>query len=134
MNFVRTVEWFIPGNNRIILGGDFNIPDALIGSGLAPEYDLIISNGFTDSYSAYNACADNHCCHAEDSANTGCTYAVEGNPYAFNLFTHEPEDPVRIDYIFLKNVSDIIGSEVIFNLNPFWVSDHSAVLTKIALP
>ena len=30
MNFVKTVEWFIPGRSPIILGGDFNIPDAVI--------------------------------------------------------------------------------------------------------
>jgi len=32
-------------------------------------------------------------------------FAVEGNPYAFNLFTGEREEIVRIDYIFLKNVA-----------------------------
>jgi maltose 6'-phosphate phosphatase len=132
MNFVKTVEWFIPGSNPIILGGDFNIPDALIGSGSAPEYDLIVRNGFTDSYAATHTCVN--CCQVTNSSTTGCTFAVDDNPYAFNLFTHEPEDPVRIDYIFLKNVSKILSSEVIFNLDPSWVSDHSAVLTKIALP
>jgi maltose 6'-phosphate phosphatase len=135
INFVRTVEWFIPGSNRIILGGDFNIPDALIGSGFAPEYDLIVSKGFTDSYSAFNTgCDNNRCCDMNKSAISGCTFAVDDNPYAFNLFTHKPEEPVRIDYIFLKNVSEILSSEVIFNFDPSWVSDHSAVLTKIALP
>jgi maltose 6'-phosphate phosphatase len=134
INFVKTVEWFIPGSNRIILGGDFNIPDALIGSRFAPEYDLIVSNGFTDSYAAFHGCDHNQCCDADFSAISGCTYAVAGNPYAFNLFTHEPEEPVRIDYIFLKNVSKILSSEVIFNSDPSWVSDHSPVLTKIALP
>jgi maltose 6'-phosphate phosphatase len=134
INFVRSVEWFIPGSHRIILGGDFNIPDALIGSGFAPEYDLIVSKGFTDSYAAYNKCVDNQCCDPDFSATTGCTYAVGDNPYAFNLFTGEREETIRIDYIFLKNVSEIISSEVIFNLDPSWVSDHSAVLTKIALP
>ena len=132
INFVKTTEWFIPGGNPIILGGDFNIPDAFIGSGSAPEYDLIISKGFADSYSIKHGCID--CCDIDDSTATGCTYAVEGNRYAFNLFTGEREETVRIDYIFLKNVSAIISSEVIFNLDPSWVSDHSAVLTKIALP
>ena len=135
MNFVRIVEWLIPGRNPIILGGDFNIRDEDIGTVFAPEYDLIIRKGFIDSYAAYNECVDNRCCDPESSATTGCTYAVVGNPYAFNLFTGEPEDTVRIDYIFLKNVSEIISSEVIFNPDPsWWVSDHSAVLTKIALP
>jgi len=132
INFVKTVEWFIPGSNPIILGGDFNIPDTLIGSGFAPEYDLIVSKGFTDSYSITHTCF--RCCDIYDSAKTGCTFAVDDNPYAVNLFTGEREETVRIDYIFLKNVSKIISSEVIFNLDPSWVSDHSAVLTKIALP
>jgi maltose 6'-phosphate phosphatase len=134
INFVKTVEWFIPGSNRIILGGDFNIPDVLIGSGFAPEYDLIVSNGFIDSYSAYNECAGNQCCDADYSAITGCTFAVEDNPYAFNLFTGEREESVRIDYIFVKNVSQVLGSQVFLNLEPFWASDHSALLTKILLP
>lgn len=132
INFVRSVEWFIPGSNPIILGGDFNIPDALIGSGFAPEYDLIIRKGFTDSYSITHVCLS--CCDIYNSAATGCTFAVDDNPYAVNLFTGEREETVRIDYIFLKNVSEIISSEVIFNSDPSWVSDHSAVLTKIALP
>jgi len=134
INFVKTVEWLIPGSNPIILGGDFNIPDALIGTGFAPEYDLITGNGFIDSYAAYNECVGNQCCDADDSVITGCTFAVEGNPYAFNLFTGEREEIVRIDYIFLKNGCKIQNSGVIFNLNPFWVSDHSALLTKILLP
>jgi maltose 6'-phosphate phosphatase len=132
INFVKTVEWFIPGSNSIILGGDFNIPDAFIGSRFAPEYDLIVSKGFADSYSIEHGCT--HCCKIGDLAAIGCTYAVAGNPYAFNLFTGEREETVRIDYIFLKNVSGIISSEVIFNSDPSWVSDHSALLTKIALP
>ena len=83
INFVKTVEWFIPGSNPIILGGDFNVPDALIGSGSAPEYDLITRNGFIDSYAAYNnGCVNNRCCDRINSVTTGCTYAVVGNPYA----------------------------------------------------
>jgi maltose 6'-phosphate phosphatase len=132
MSFVRTVEWLIPGSNPIILGGDFNIPDALIESGNAPEYDLIINKGFTDSYSIKQGCIQ--CCEMIDSAESGCTYAVKDNPYAFDLFTGEREEAVRIDYVFLKNVSEVITSEVIFNFGPLWVSDHSAVVTKIALP
>jgi len=128
------VEWFIPGSNRIILGGDFNIPDVLIGSGFAPEYDLIVSNGFTDSYAAYNECAGSQCCDTDYSTITGCTFAVEDNPYAFNLFTGEREEIVRIDYIFVKNVSQVLSSEVFLNREPFWASDHSALLTKILLP
>jgi endonuclease/exonuclease/phosphatase family metal-dependent hydrolase len=94
------------------------------------------TKGFTDSYAAYNynRCFENKCCEADFSAITGCTFAVEDNPYAINFFTGEPEESVRIDYIFLKNVSQVLSSEVVFNLKPFWVSDHSALLTKILLP
>ena len=134
MKFIKNVEALIPGSNSIILGGDFNIVDALIGTELAPEYELITSNGFTDSYAYYYACDNNRCCDARDSFATGCTFAVEDNPYAFNFFTGQPEETVRIDYIFLKNGPQVLDSKVVFNPNPDWVSDHSAVLTKIALP
>ena len=132
MKFIQTVEMFTLGTNPIILGGDFNIVDALIGSEFAPEYDLIISKGFTDSYAATNECVN--CCQVENSSATGCTFAVQGNPYAINLFSGESEESVRIDYIFVKDVSQVQSSEVVLNQDPLWVSDHSALLTKIGLP
>jgi endonuclease/exonuclease/phosphatase family metal-dependent hydrolase len=61
-------------------------------------------------------------------------YDLIVSPYAFNLFTGEREESVRIDYIFVKNVSQVLGSQVFLNLEPFWASDHSALLTKIVLP
>jgi len=132
MNFVKTVEWLIPGSSPIILGGDFNIIDTLIGTGFAPEYDLITGRGFIDSYATTNTCVN--CCQVENSSTTGCTFAVEGNPYGINLFTGDPEESVRIDYIFVKKVSQVLSSEVFLNQGPLWVSDHSALLTKIHLP
>ena len=135
IDFVKTVEWLIPGSNPIILGGDFNIPDALVKTGFAPEYDLITGNGFTDSYASYSdECVDAQCCDINDSAATGCTFAVVGNPYANNLFTGEPEVSVRIDYIFVKKVSQLLSSEVFLNQETFWVSDHSTLITRILLP
>jgi maltose 6'-phosphate phosphatase len=131
MRFIQTVEMFTLGTNPIILGGDFNIADALIWSDLAPEYDLIVSKGFIDSYAMANNCV--YCCQMANSGETGCTFGVQGNPYATNLFTGEPEDSVRIDYIFLKNVPRVESSEVFLNQDPDWVSDHSALLTKILL-
>jgi len=128
LDFVDTVEWLIPGRNPVILGGDFNVPDALISTGLAPEYNLIIGEGFVDSYAYVNNCI--RCC---SESNQGCTYGVDDNPYAFNPFTGEREETVRIDYIFTKDVNQIISSEVIFNEYPNWVSDHSAVFTKLRL-
>jgi maltose 6'-phosphate phosphatase len=132
MKFIRTVETLIPGRNPIILGGDFNIVDELIWSDFAPEYDLIASNGFIDSYGAMHTCVN--CCQVLNSSATGCTFAVEGNPYAINLFTGEPEESARIDYIFVKNILQVLSSEVVLNQEPLWVSDHSALLTKILLP
>ncbi|MBW2093169.1 MAG: endonuclease/exonuclease/phosphatase family protein [Deltaproteobacteria bacterium] len=111
----------------MILGGDFN---AEYGS---EEYNRIVSeHGFTDTYAQLN-CPD--CCSQVDP--TGCTYAVPCNvvpcnPYAVNPFTGLPEEPKRIDYIFVKNVEETVSSEVVFNEAP-WVSDHSAVLTKVRL-
>jgi maltose 6'-phosphate phosphatase len=132
MKFIQTMEMFTWGTNPIILGGDFNIADELIWSEFAPEYDLIISNGFIDSYGAIHTCVN--CCQVDYSSTTGCTFAVQGNPYAINLFTGEPEESVRIDYIFVKNVLQVLSSEVFLNQEPLWVSDHSALLTKILLP
>jgi maltose 6'-phosphate phosphatase len=127
LDFIRNVEKLIPGSNPIILGGDFNIADELInGDDLAREYDLIIDSGFVDSYGAVNGCTN--CC---GSVENSCTYGVDDNPYAFNLFTHQREETVRIDYIFLKGNYDILSSEVVFTGPNDWVSDHSALLTKV---
>lgn len=127
LNFIKTVEFLIPGSNPVILGGDFNISDALIPSGAAPEYDRIIDAGFVDSYGAINNCTA--CCGELDM---GCTYGLDDNPYAVNLFTHEREPIVRIDYVFARGNIEVLSSEVVFDSAP-WVSDHSAVLTTLRL-
>jgi maltose 6'-phosphate phosphatase len=131
-DFIRSIENFIWGTNPIILGGDFNtnldVPEEL-NSGV---YQLITQDlGFVDTYSHSHSNCDN-CCSEADHYN-GCTFAVPGNPYAFDLFTHEQETPERIDYVFTKGFS-VIDSAVVFNEGPDdWVSDHSAVLTRIGL-
>lgn len=130
-DFIKTIENFIWRTNPIILGGDFNtnldVPDEF-DSGV---YQLITQDlGFVDTYSYFHLnCVS--CCSAVEGFD-GCTFAVNGNPYAFNLFTHEQETPERIDYIFTKGFS-VIDSFVVFNEDPNWVSDHSAVLTRIGL-
>jgi maltose 6'-phosphate phosphatase len=133
LDFVDDTERLIWGTNPIILGGDFNIEDARIPSD-APEYDAIVGAGFTDTYASDHMCMDAVCCDPDSGA--GCTFAVPGNPYAVNLFTGLPEAPVRIDYIFAKGFApgDIIGSTVVLNSDSNWVSDHSAVKTRFALP
>jgi maltose 6'-phosphate phosphatase len=106
----------------IVLGGDFNT-DITVASDV-PAYELITDdNGFTDSYSAANACTN--CC-SEAEGLEGCTYAVPGN----TLVSGAP--PVRIDYIFVQGDFASLESRVVFNEAP-WVSDHSGVLTRIGL-
>ena len=108
-----------------------NVPEEF-NSGV---YQLITQNlGFVDTYS-YSHSNCKSCCSSGEGF-VGCTFAVSGNPYAFDLFTHLPETPPeRIDYIFTKGFSqNQFGSSVIFNEDPNWVSDHSAVLTRIGLP
>ncbi len=128
MAYVRAVEKKLPGENPIILGGDFNtdlnIPDNV------PVYNLVTGSGFVDTYAAYNICTV--CCAPSDVS--GCTFAVPGNPFAFDLITNEPEVPARIDYIFAKGFGAILKSEVIFKDDSLWVSDHSGVLSQIGLP
>lgn len=129
MAFIKNVEYLFPGSNPIVLGGDFNTDLNF------PEdsslYQLITtSNGFTDTYNFLHQCGS--CCTATDEA--GCTFAVDDNPYAFDLFTHQREKPERIDYIYVKGVPTpgTIDSEVVFNHPPF-VSDHSGVLSTVRL-
>jgi len=130
-DFIDDVESFIWGTNPIILGGDFNTD--LLVPGESDVYNLITQQlGFIDSYAESHNCTD--CC-SQAQGFGGCTFAVSGNPYAFDLFTHLPEGPPeRIDYIFTKGFSpNKINSSVVFDIAPNWVSDHSAVLTRIGL-
>ena len=130
MSFIDMVEGLIAGKNPIILGGDFNTNRNLPGD--LPVYNLITQDKqFTDTFASFNSCTD--CC-SQGEGFAGCTFAVAGNPFATNPFTGQPEDPVRIDYIFTKGGSLTIDSSVVvFNSDP-WVSDHSGVLTRITLP
>jgi len=130
-DFIDEVESFIGGINPIILGGDFNT-DVNLPSEIG-VYNLITEQlGFIDSYAESHNCIS--CCSQVEGYG-GCTFAVSGNPYAFDFFTHLPETPPeRIDYIFTRGFpTNKIDSSVIFDVAPNWVSDHSAVLTKIGL-
>jgi maltose 6'-phosphate phosphatase len=136
LNFIKAIEKFIPGNNPIILGGDFNLN--LYNQDLisVATYNKITNCGFIDTYATVNGLKFT-CCDAI-SGGECCTFAVPGNPYAIDFQTHFPKPPQRLDYIFAKwqNLAplDIISSEVVFNKAPNWVSDHSGVLTTIKLP
>lgn len=120
LEFITNVEkiiWW--SEDSIILGGDFNIN--LNNPGEDTTYDEIIGFGFIDAYSVANGC---HSCCSEEEGYLGCTYGVSGNPYA--------EVPARVDYIFTKGLN-VLSSNVVFNFDPCWVSDHSGLLSKIAL-
>jgi len=130
-DFIEDVENFVLGENPMILGGDFNTDLSLPED--FPAYNLITQQlGFTDTYRAVNP--DCTSCCSSTYGYAGCTFAVPPNPYAFDLFTHQPEIPARIDYILTKGTQlTPIESSVKFNVDPNWVSDHSAVLTRIGL-
>jgi maltose 6'-phosphate phosphatase len=120
LEFIANVEkviWW--STDPIIVGGDFNIdlntPDGDY------EYNEIIDFGLIDTYAIANGC---YPCCSHDEDYLGCTYGVTGNPYA--------DEPARIDYIFIKGL-DVLDSDVVFNSDPTWVSDHSGVLSKISL-
>ena len=121
LDFMRRVEKLIWWDeNPVILGGDFNIN--LNTAGDENAYNEISDFGFIDTYNVANDC---YSCCCEEEGYFGCTYGVAGNPYG--------ESPVRIDYIFIKGMN-ILNSDVVFNSDPWWVSDHSGVLSRINLP
>lgn len=121
LDFAGKAQQFFPWNQgRIILGGDFNID--LNTTGGPGTYNQIIQFGLQDAYSTTNACGS--CCSATEGY-AGCSYGVFGNPYAVA--------PARIDYIFTGGLQPV-GGEVVFNQDPDWVSDHSGVLVRLALP
>jgi maltose 6'-phosphate phosphatase len=118
-DFIRTVEFFTPGRNPIILGGDFNTEPQ------SDLYDAITGlAGFIDSFEVANGGA----CTEGDTS--GCTYAVPGNDYVGSLAS-----PIRIDYLFYKDwLFDPSSSAIVFDSEGNWVSDHSAVVTDFNLP
>jgi len=121
LKFVSDVERLIFWDNApVILGGDLNM-DLETSKG-QQIHDSIVVAGFEDTYTAFNACET--CCSVQEGYE-GCTYGVSGNPYTDDL-------PVRIDYVFVKHLK-VLQSIVVFNDDPDWVSDHSGVLTKLAV-
>jgi maltose 6'-phosphate phosphatase len=114
----RLIFW---DKTPVILGGDFNVD--LVTPGGREIHDTILDIGFEDTYAAVNLCGS--CCSVQEGYE-GCTFGVPANPYTDDM-------PVRIDYIFTRDLQ-VLESSVVFKASPDWVSDHSAVLTKIAIP
>jgi maltose 6'-phosphate phosphatase len=128
LSFIQTAEQSYPGGSQIILGGDFNID--LFYPDQRPAYQSVLSNGFVDTYAAVHQVGFT-CCDP-NAGGTCCTFAVPGNPYAFDL-TRLPESPARLDYLFAKGKAmKVRNSQVVFNSGA-WVSDHSGVVTELQL-
>lgn len=120
-NQTRQLLNFIKMNNRkycasaSILGGDFNI-----NIDIEPTSYRLITRYFYDTFlKANNLEFDSWC---NENSDIGCTYGIKNNPYAYG--------PKRIDYIFSSKNLNPTNSEVIFNFDKQWVSDHCGLLTE----
>ncbi|GJL76510.1 MAG: hypothetical protein NMNS02_26160 [Nitrosomonas sp.] len=129
LTFVDEAEAFYPQINPVVVGGDFNIDRFRVdpfAEGIF--YNKIINAGFADAYAegrpleslcSNTAIADEHCTVGVSTLDAG-------------------DSARRIDYIFVKEITNIIESRVVFNdlvddSQP-GVSDHAGVFVSIALP
>jgi maltose 6'-phosphate phosphatase len=141
LDFIEGVENFIPGDNPVILAGDFNIDRFRLtepGCGSDRDlYDQIIAASFNDAYADANGEDLDDLCSPDDPPHRDvhCTVEVTAldSPYG-TLGT-----PRRIDYIFEQDFSTASAGMVYFNPvvggSPTEVtSDHAAVFVKIWLP
>ena len=115
---IQRLSWGEP--SPAILAGDFNMDLNVAGN--IPLHAKILSSGFKDAYAMANDC---QVCCGQKEGDQGCTFGLVGNPYG--------EGEARIDYVFVKGLQ-IIDSRVVFDGTPQWVSDHSAILVRLALP
>ncbi|MDR4517322.1 MAG: endonuclease/exonuclease/phosphatase family protein [Nitrosomonas sp.] len=129
LTFVVEAESFYPQNNPVILGGDFNIDRFRVDPfAEGVFYDKITDAGFTDAY-AVGRSLENLCSNPA-AADQHCTVGVS---------TLDAGDSARrIDYIFVKDISGLTESRVVFNNlvdeNQVGVSDHAGVFVSIRLP
>jgi maltose 6'-phosphate phosphatase len=133
LDFIRFMQILFPA--PLVFGGDFNTD--LNSRADQAVYAAVTGTGLVDSYSRYRASQGPSCisCCSTTEGMAGCTYNVGGNnPFATSQpFSGGP--PVRIDYIFTDPRLSIVSSGV--HLPPpanDYVSDHSALLTVVALP
>ncbi len=100
----------ISSKDTVFLLGDFNSDSSIKGEG----YDLVINDGFYDTYSLAKEKDDGFTAFGE-------IWGWEGN-----------KEKKRIDYIFVNKPLKIEKSEVIFNGTNFKrVSDHFGILVTI---
>ncbi|MEW6354784.1 MAG: endonuclease/exonuclease/phosphatase family protein [Planctomycetota bacterium] len=95
----------------VIVGGDMNT---------TPTTDAYqqLSAAWADSYAAAATSSPGH------------TFNLPGNPHCKGYVG----DPRRIDFIFVKGESiRIERSDVVFNSDGWWVSDHCGVLTTLKI-
>lgn len=141
LDFIEGVENFIPGDNPVILAGDFNIDrfrQTEPGCGSDSDlYDQIIAASFNDAYADATGENLDDLCSPDDPphGDVHCTVEVTAldSPYG-TLGT-----PRRIDYIFEENFGTASAGMVFFNSvvggSPTDVtSDHAAVFVRIGLP
>ena len=134
LDFVDDVENFLPGEDPVVLGGDFNI--SIFEDGERELYDRLVASGdpredFIDAYVAAAGEGLEQLCDpgGEPYPDEHCTYGV--TPLS------DP-DIGRIDYVFTRNFGPVPSGMVLFNplIDPAepTVSDHAGVLVRVELP
>lgn len=125
LQYVKKEERNIPGENPVILGGDFNI-DRIKKAGVENYlYEKVLLEGFIDAYAVAAIDPLDELCEDKDNPDEHCTIGVTDLG---------DSNPGRIDYIFAKDFRKVTNSQVIFNSeitgHPA-VSDHSAVSVSL---
>jgi endonuclease/exonuclease/phosphatase family metal-dependent hydrolase len=109
LRFVNKVSARHPADVAV-LGGDMNTQPG------TNAYNLL-AGAFTDSYAA------------AVPGSPGCTFNLPGNPHCQGITSKTR----RIDYIFFTGAGiHVEASEVVFNKDGWWVSDHCGLLTTLA--
>ena len=125
LQYVKKEERNLPGENPVILGGDFNI-DRIKKAGVENYlYEKVLLEGFIDAYAAAAIDPLDELCEDKDNPDEHCTIGVTDLG---------DSNPGRIDYIFAKDFRKVTNSQIIFNsaiTDDPAVSDHSAVSVSL---